>query len=106
MRPTDDHSDSGDDDYPVTLEDLIALRDGDLDHDQARRLRERIERDPDTAAGLLDELDQTDAILDQLRSQPPPGDLSERLRSAIADEAARAAGDEQQDDQQDRDTGR
>lgn len=95
MRPTDDHS--GDDDPPVTLEELIALREGDLDHDQARRLRERIERDPEVAAGLLDELDQTDVILERLRRQPPPRELSDRLQSAIADETARGAGDVEQD---------
>lgn len=107
MCPTDDHSDSAADDCPVTLEDLIALRDGDLDHDQARRLRERIERDPDTAAGLLDELDQTDGILERLRNQPPPPELSDRLQSAIADEAARGAGDDQQNGaQEDDDTER
>lgn len=105
MRPTDDHS--GDDDPPVTLEELIALREGDLDHDQARRLRERIERDPEVAAGLLDELDQTDVILERLRRAPPPPELSDRLQSAIAEEAARRAGDDQQDgDREDGDTER
>ena len=94
MRPTDnDHS--GDDDPPVTLEELIALREGDLDHDQARRLRERIERDPETAADLLDELDQTDVILERLRRPPPPPELSDRLQSAIAEEAARDRRDQQ-----------
>lgn len=92
MRPTDDHS--GDDDTPVTLEELIALREGDLDHDQARQLRERIERDPEVAAGLLAELDQTDVILERLRRAPPPPELSDRLQSAIAEEAARGNGDQ------------
>lgn len=110
MTPTDDRPDPGDgrgDDRPISLEDLIALRDGDLDDVQTRRVRERIERDPEAVAGLLDELDQTDAILDQLRSHPPPPDLSERLQSTIADESARARGDDQPDsDREDRDTER
>lgn len=106
-----DHSDWGDpgggrgEDRPVSLEDLIALRDGDLDDDQARRVRERIERDPEAVAGLLDELDETDAILEQLRSHPPPPELSERIESAIAEEAARGRGDDQPDsDSEDPDT--
>lgn len=103
MTPTDDPPDSGrpggpeDEDRPVTTEDLIALRDGDLDDDQARRVRERIERDPEAVAGLLDELDQTDAILDRIRSQPVPPELSARLEAAIADERAR---DQPPDDRQ------
>lgn len=112
MTPTNDppdppgHGDRGDpsdgqghQDRPISLEDLIALRDGDLDDEQARRVRRRIERDPELAADLLEELDQTDAILDQQRRQRPPPDLLDRLQSAIADEAAaRSLGADQRDE--------
>lgn len=91
--PPDDRPDRGDEDGPVTLEDLIALRDGDLSAEQARRVTSRLESDP-AAAALLDELDQTDVLLERLRTQPPPAELSQRLQSRIADEAAaRAAGE-------------
>lgn len=97
MTPTDDPSDpdgAGNDDQPGLGEDLIALRDGDLDDEQERRVRERIERDPQGVAELLDQLDQTDAILERIRSHPPPPELTERLEAAIADEvAARDAGE-------------
>lgn len=85
MNPNDHPDPEGD--RPVTLEELIALRDGDLDAEQARRLTERLERDPHAAA-LLTELDETDAILDRLRTRQPPPGFSERLQALIGDEAA------------------
>lgn len=115
MTPTDDPPDPGgpdgpgafgNEERPITTEDLIALREGDLDEEQARRVRERIESDPEAVAELLDQLDQTDALLERFRTQPPPPELSERLDAVIADEIAARDARRSGDDPPDVDGGR
>lgn len=80
--------------HSVHLEELIALRDGELSTEHATELLERIATDPH-AGELLDQLDQTDTILAQLRNKPMPPDVREAIHRRLADESQqRDHGDE------------
>lgn len=73
---------------PVRLEELIALRDGELSGEQEAALLERLATDPE-ARELLDQLDETDAILTRLRTRPMPPDVSDAIQRRLAEESRR-----------------
>lgn len=71
---------------PVAPHELMALRDGVLSPQEEADLYERVENDP-SAAALLADLDETDAILQRLRSEGMPTDVSARIERALRAEA-------------------
>lgn len=75
-------------DRPVRVEELIALREGELSSEQEKELLERIGTDPD-ATELLDQLHQTDTILARLRNKPIPPDVTEAIHRRLDDESRR-----------------
>lgn len=81
-------SEPGEGDRSVSLEELIALRDGELSTEQVTELLERIATDP-RAGELLDQLDQTDTILARLRNKPMPADVRDAIQRRLAEENRR-----------------
>lgn len=75
----------------IDLHDLIALRDGQLSPAEEASVLERISSDP-SAAELLEELDDTDAILARVRERTMPSDIAARIESAL-DRAAHERAD-------------
>lgn len=78
----------GGDSEPVALEELIALRDGELSSDAEAQLLERVAGDP-AAVERLRELDETNAVLGGLRERPAPPDVVEAIEQTLAREQAR-----------------
>ncbi len=72
--------DGGDD---VTLEELLALRDGELSVDDEANLRARV-RASERATAMLDELDQTDEVLGRIRNKPLDPEVVAGIEQAIA----------------------
>ena len=72
-------------DEAVTVEELIALREGDLSDDQAAALQARVNDSP-RAQQLLVELGHTDEVLGVVRNQPVPPELVESIDRLIAEQ--------------------
>ena len=97
-----------DDGADVTLEELLALRDGELSIEDEANLLARV-RASERATAMLDELDQTDEILGRIRNKPRDPEVVAGIEQAIAQaEAGRhgePSGEQVHEDQdQDRDT--